>query len=328
MVLGFVLSVPLAGVAHRGGVQLRRPLPRRVGSTRHARFRMTAVAPKPSVVLAPPAPAPAPPGPFEASAAIGAKKAAQPFSKTLLLGIVGGMYLSIGALLAMSVGGSSPALAAANPGMHRFLIGAIGLPAGLTLAITAGGDVFAGNTMLVTAAALVRRASWTQLARNWTAAYIGNLLGAFALVAAAVSAATVSPGAAASATALAKVKVGMPFGVAFVRGILCNWLVCSAIYVSAVQKDFLNKFIPILLGVSAFITLGYDQAVVNMFFIPFAMALGADITWKQFFVGNLLPVTLGNIVGGAILVAGIFHFAMKMKARSAKAKAIDAAAGR
>lgn len=257
-----------------------------------------------------------PPGMFDAAVTLGERKANQPFSTTVILGTLAGAYIATGAFVAMSVGGASPGIAAANPGLHRFLTGAIGIPMGLTLAVTAGGDLFTGNAMLVTAALLMQRATPGKLARNWLASYIGNVIGALGIVFAAVSSDVVTPGAAETVTALASSKVGLPFGVVFERGVLANWLVCVAVYSATGSKTYLGKLVPILLSVSAFFALGFDHFVANMFFIPFAIALGADITLWQLVVENLIPVTLGNVVGGAVPVAGMYYLAYGQKAKT------------
>ena len=113
----------------------------------------------------------------------------------------------------------------------------------------------------------------------------------------------------ATAIAIAGAKTSLTFGQAFFRGILCNWLVCMAVWMSAAASDAFGKFVAIFLPISAFVAMGFDHSIANMFIIPLGMALGADVSTKAFLLGNLLPVTLGNIVGGGIMVAGLYSAA-------------------
>merc|ERR1711990_411529 len=99
--------------------------------------------------------------------------------------------------------------------------------------------------------------------------------------------------------------MGVP---AFVRGILCNWLVCMAVYLASLAKDVAGKMVAIWFLISSFVALGLEHSVANMFIIPLGIFSGAAVSWKAFFVKNLLPVTLGNIVGGAVAVAAVFSF--------------------
>lgn len=102
---------------------------------------------------------------------------------------------------------------------------------------------------------------------------------------------------------LAELKTSLPFHVAFVRGLLCNWLVCMAVYLANMAKDTTGKAVAIWLPISAFVTLGLEHSVANMFIIPAGIFAGADVSWPEFFQYNLLPVTCGNLVGGMCCVA-------------------------
>lgn len=231
-----------------------------------------------------------------------------PFPKVFLLGVLAGAYIAIAAVLALSVGGAVPELAAANPGLQKILFGAIGLPFGLTMVLTAGGELFTGNTALVTAAWLAGRASFGGLMRNWIASFAGNFVGSLLVVWLVASSGVLVGPSAAAAIAIAKAKTSLTFGTAFARGIACNWLVCLAVWLASSARDMGGKFISVLLPISAFVAIGFDHSIANMFLIPMGMKAGASaVTIKSFLVANLLPVTLGNIVGGAVLVAAMYH---------------------
>eukprot|EP00904_Undaria_pinnatifida_P007204 jgi/Undpi1/3613/HiC_scaffold_16.g06984.m1 len=235
---------------------------------------------------------------------VGEKKAAMPAAKTFLMGIISGCHIALGALLAVTVGGNCPGLAASNPGLQKILFGAFGLPFGLFMTVVGGGELFTGNTAMVTAAAIEGKASTGGLLKNWVSSYLGNFLGSLLIVAMAVQGGVVAnPG---TAMGIASAKTSMTFVQAFTRGILCNWLVCMAVWMSASASDAFGKFCAIFLPISAFVAMGLDHSVANMFLIPLGMALGAGVTWPQFLMANLLPVTLGNIVGGAVAVCGMY----------------------
>jgi len=207
----------------------------------------------------------------------------------------------------LSVGGACPGLAATNPGLKAIISGAFGLPFGLMMTILSGAELFTGNTALVTMAALEGKANTDQLAKSWGVSYLGNFVGSVAFAFLVFMGATLSGGGASVPVAVA--KMSLSFKTAFVRGILCNWLVCMAVYLASMAKDVAGKMIPIWFCISAFVAIGLEHSVANMFIIPLGIFNGAAITWKSFLLANLLPVTLGNIVGGAVCVAAAFSMA-------------------
>jgi formate transporter len=245
---------------------------------------------------------------------LGAVKAAMPAGKVLLLGFLAGAYIALGSLLAVSVGGAVPGLAASNPGLQKLLFGMVGLPTGLTLVLTAGGELFTGNTALVTSALLANRATVPGLLRSWTASFIGNFLGSLAVVYLAVASGVLTGPGLATVVAIAKAKTSLTFTAAFTRGIICNWLVCLGVWLASSANDMTGKFVAVLLPISAFVAIGFDHSIANMFLIPMGMMSGAkSVSVRAFLIGNLLPVTLGNIVGGAVLVAAMYHLAYGRK---------------
>lgn len=245
-----------------------------------------------------------PPVLYQGAVAAGAAKAAAPFGKIFKLGIVSGCHIGFGAYLALTVGGACPGIAAENPGLQKIILGAFGLPFGLIMTLVTGGELFTGNTALVTAAKMEGKTSTGDLIKNWTASYLGNFVGSLILAYLAFKSGTLGSGPAAAAVATA--KCNLPFDVAFVRGILCNWLVCMAVYMASGCSSMIGKMTAVWFPISAFVALGLDHSVANMFMIPLGILRGAEITTKQFLVKNLIPVTLGNIVGGALCVMGPF----------------------
>lgn len=169
------------------------------------------------------------------------------------------------------------------------------------MTLVGGGELFTGNTALVTAAVVEKKTTMKNLMKNWFFSYAGNFVGSLLMAYLAFNGQTLGDGAAAVLTA--NMKVSYPFKTLFIRGILCNWLVCMAVYMASGCTSLISKMVAIWFPISAFIALGLDHSVANMFLIPLGMMRGAPITTAQFITSNLIPVTLGNIVGGAGCVA-------------------------
>merc|ERR1712100_232612 len=243
-----------------------------------------------------------PPAVFNAVLATAEKKAAQDLSTTLVLGFSAGALIGIGALLMSCVGASSPALATANPGLCNFLKGAVGLPAGLTLVILTGAELFTGNVMTMCSGLLAKRIEAGALFRNWLLSYAGNFIGSIVMAYLAFGAKTASaPAAKAAVVGIATSKVSLSFGVALCKGILCNWLVCLAVWGTMASTSVAGKVLAIFWPITAFVTLGFEHSVANMFLIPHGMLNGAQITVKDMMLNNILPVTLGNVISAVIL---------------------------
>jgi formate transporter len=181
-------------------------------------------------------------------------------------------------------------------------MGAFGLPFGLIMTLVTGAELFTGNTALVTAAVMEGKTSKKNLIKNWIASYLGNFIGSLLLSYLAYKSGTLGTSLGAESIAIA--KCSLPWDVAFVRGILCNWLVCMAVYMASGCSTMVGKMTAVWFPISAFVALGLDHSVANMFIIPLGMFRGAEISVAQMFTKNLIPVTLGNIVGGALCVMG------------------------
>jgi len=249
-------------------------------------------------------PRPGPPGVYDAAMTTGAAKASLPNAKLLTLGFLSGCHIGLGAFLMISCGGMCPGLKETNPGAMRALSGVFGLPTGLIMVLGGGGELVTGNFALIAAAWANGKATLKNLLRNWSVVFFANFLGSLTLAAIAALANT---GVTSGAIAIATGKVSAPFMAAFCKGILCNWLVSMAVYMSLVHKDLASKGVAIIFPISAFVALGLEHSVANMFIIPFAMLLGAKITIADFLIKNLLPVTLGNIIGGALFVGLAYY---------------------
>lgn len=244
---------------------------------------------------------------YEGAVVAGTKKAGMAPNKIFALGMISGAHIGFGAWLMLAVGGACPGMAATNPGLQNIVKGAFGLPFGLMMTLVTGAELFTGNTALVTAAVLEKKATLKQLVKSWTVSWSGNLVGSILLASMVATAGTLGPlGGASVGTAVA--KTSLSFKTALFRGILCNWLVCMAVYMASFAKDLPGKMVAIWFPISAFIALGLEHSVANMFIIPLGIMCGAPVSWKTFFLKNLLPVTLGNIIGGAFFVAAAFSY--------------------
>lgn len=246
----------------------------------------------------------APPSLYAGAVAAGVAKASKSAADIFKLGIVSGCHIAFGAYLAITVGGACPGIASANPGLQKMITGAFGLPFGLIMTLVTGGELFTGNTALVTGSVMEGKTTTADLIKNWTASYAGNFVGSLLLALLAYKSGTL--GNAPASVAIATAKCSMPFQTAFVRGILCNWLVCMAVYMASGCASLIGKMVAVWFPISAFVALGLDHSVANMFIIPLGMMRGADVSIADFLTKNLLPVTLGNIVGGALCVMGLY----------------------
>jgi formate/nitrite transporter len=172
------------------------------------------------------------------------------------------------------------------------------------MTLVTGGELFTGNTAVVTAAVIEKKAAFKDLLKNWFCSYGGNFVGSLIMAYLVFNGKTLGVGAA--AINLSNLKLSSNFGTLFIRGVLCNWLVCMAVYMASGCTSLISKMVAIWFPISAFVALGLEHSIANMFIIPLGIMLGAPITYKEFLLKNLLPVTLGNIVGGAVCVATAF----------------------
>ena len=241
---------------------------------------------------------------YEGAVAAGAAKASASWGKIFKLAIASGAHIGFGSYLAITVGGACPQIAETNPGLQKIILGAFGLPFGLIMTLVTGGELFTGNTALVTASTMEGKTTPAQLTKSWVASYAGNFVGSLLLAYLAFKSGTL--GTAPASVAIATAKCSLSFETAFIRGILCNWLVCMAVYMASGCASLAGKMVAVWFPISAFVALGLDHSVANMFIIPLGIMRGANISISDFLMKNLLPVTLGNIVGGALCVMGLY----------------------
>lgn len=245
----------------------------------------------------------------EAAANAGAAKARLTSSSTIRLLIsacLAGAYISLGGILSMTLGFGFPELTATNPALQRLLSGAA-FPIGLILVVVLGAELFTGNNAVLIPSMIKRHHGPGLTLRNWTLVYLGNLIGALAFTYFMVyrCGLTSADPWHAAAVKVAEAKVSMPWDVVFLKGIGANWCVCLAVWLALSGKTLLEKALGCWLPVMAFVALGYEHCIANMFFIPLGILEGADVGIMQAITANFIPSTLGNIAGGALLVGAV-----------------------
>lgn len=240
---------------------------------------------------------------------VGVAKAKLPLMQLVALGILAGAFIGLGALF-YSVVVADPDLGFAP----QRVLGGLAFSLGLILVVVAGAELFTGNNLMVMAS-VHRRISTRLLLRNLGIVYGANLIGATGLagLVALSGHGELHNGAIRStAIAIAESKVELGFAETFFKGVLCNLLVCLAVWLAMAGRSVTDKILAIIFPVSAFVSAGFEHCVANMYFIPLGLFLAGDATpealsWTTFLTKNLLPVTLGNLLGGSGLVGLVYY---------------------
>ncbi len=252
-----------------------------------------------------------PPEMAEKAATAGLKKVQMDVLSMMLLSILAGLFIAMAAnFYTLTLTG-----AGAMPFGIKKLLGGVAFCLGLILVVIAGAELFTGNNLIVMAV-LNRKVALRWLLRNWLIVFTGNLIGSilYALMIWGSDQSDFADGqVGALAVQIAHAKCMLGFWPAFWRGVLCNVLVCLAIWMCFSSQSTTDRIMAILFPITAFVACGFEHCVANMYFIPIGLFLknGAgvectNLTWMNFVVRNLIPVTLGNIVGGAGLVGMVF----------------------
>ena len=281
----------------------------------------------------------------------GKYKVGLPTWNMILRGFMSGAYIAMGGALATvcstGIAYSAAQVTAgavpggfASAGMTQLILGAV-FPVGLIITVLTGAELFTGDAMLAPMAAFIHKVSWAQVLNLWLWVYVGNLIGSvvWAYICAngpfvsfdSAGVGTVTAfGTRAIAIAAAKTSyVGMMgFYSAFLKGIACNWLVNLAILLGICADDLVGKFFGIWFPIMAFVSSGFEHCVANMYFIPAGIftqgfitdptKITASVNWVSMWTSNLIPVTLGNIVGGLFFVGVIYWVAFRKEIAALK----------
>jgi formate/nitrite transporter len=266
---------------------------------------------------------------------IGVRKAGMPFLKMFVLAILAGAFIALGAIFSTTVGAGSLPVTTMADGGQAF---AIGMPfgvmrllsgvvfcLGLILVVVGGAELFTGNNMIVMAWAS-GKVTLGALLRNWIIVYFGNFIGAIGTAILMFLSRQYTFGA--NAVGISALRIGVAksellFLQAIALGILCNALVCLAVWLTYSARTTADKILAILFPITAFVAAGFEHSIANMYFIPYALLVKNldpaftatvqaqvahldSLNWQAFFLNNLIPVTIGNIIGGAVFVAGVY----------------------
>lgn len=235
---------------------------------------------------------------------VGVKKSNLPFLKLVALGVLAGGFIGLGAMFYLVVASDSSLSFAVQR-----ILGGLVFSLGLILVVVAGAELFTGNNLMVMAW-VSRKIPLPRLLRNLTIVYFANFLGAAGLallVALSGHLEMNDGGIGRAASALADSKLSLSFQEAFLKGVICNILVCLAIWLAMAGRSVVDRVIGVIFPVSAFVAGGFEHCIANQYFVPLAIFQGSDeITWSAFILKNLIPVTLGNLAGGAGMVGFVY----------------------
>lgn len=266
-----------------------------------------------------------PPQIAQKAEATGVAKGNLPAGQELLLSVLAGTFIALGAVFCtVVVTGNGLDGAIKLPYGVMKMLGGLVFSLGLILVVVAGAELFTGNNLMVMAVAS-RKLPVSRLLRNWVVVYIGNFVGSVAAACVMFLTAqyTFADGAlGVKAMDIANAKCGLDFIPALTRGVYCNALVCLAVWLCYSCRTTTDKIIAIIFPITAFVAAGFEHCVANMYFIPMGLfvrgdatfwaakgvdlAQYADLSWRNFFVANLLPVTIGNIFGGSVFVGVLY----------------------
>jgi formate/nitrite transporter len=257
-------------------------------------------------------------------------KATSPWLSVLVLGILAGAYIGFGGLLSTTV--TFDVAAQLGIGLKKFLAGSA-FSLGLMLVVIAGAELFTGNNLMVSSV-MTKNITFGTMVERWGLVYGANFIGSLLLAFIFYFSGLWKTGSGAlgsAAVGIAYTKVNLSFIEALVRGIGCNWLVCLAVWMALASRQIIGKIFAIFFPIMGFVAIGFEHCVANMYFIPTGIFLHqwvgiagpaafdpSSLSWVGFLWKNLLPVTIGNIIGGAVFVGMSYWSAYLWSARAPK----------
>jgi formate/nitrite transporter len=244
---------------------------------------------------------------------VGVDKANSPWVSLFVLGVLAGAYIGFGGLFSASVTFDlSPAL---GIGLKKLIAGAA-FSLGLMLVVIAGAELYTGNSLMVSSV-MIGEVTWQKVLTKWCLVYAANFIGSILMALLFYFSGLWKTGnglLGETAVRVAHVKVHLGFWEAFVRAVGCNWLVCLAVWMALASRQVIGKIFAIFFPIMGFVAIGFEHCVANMYFIPTGIFLnhwagiapaGLDmnsLTWTAFVINNLIPVTIGNTIGGVVFV--------------------------
>ncbi|HHV62819.1 MAG TPA: formate/nitrite transporter family protein [Firmicutes bacterium] len=266
----------------------------------------------------------------------GEKKASMATGGLIVLGLMAGAFIGFGAQVSMTV--THDLSAFGGVGVSKLLGGAI-FSVGLMMVVLCGAELFTGNSLMLVSL-LDGKIRPGGLLRNWVWVYLANFSGSLTLAGLVYASGLwklndLKLGL--SAVNIATAKIHLTFGEALARGILCNWLVCLAVWAAYAADDVIGKIGAIFFIITSFVASGFEHSIANMYYIPMGLFLkaapgiagaGVDtsgLTWGAFIFKNLIPVTIGNVIGGTLFVGGAYWFAYLRPGSSVRVRGIPGA---
>ena len=252
---------------------------------------------------------------LDATIAVGVTKASGSFKKLFMLGIMAGMFIALGGAGA-NMASYCFALQPETAGIAKFIAGLI-FPAGLCMVVLAGAELFTGNNLMF-AAVLDKKITVGAMIRNWVIVYVSNFVGSMIVVFIIVYGGQLATGGGLLeqvTISIAATKANIEFWPALLRGILCNVLVCVAVWMGTGADSTVGKIFAMFFPIWLFVTGGYEHCVANMYFVPAGILADGGVTegltWANFWINNMIPVTIGNILGGSVFTGAAYYFAYK-----------------
>lgn len=245
---------------------------------------------------------------------VGVGKVTSPWLTVFILGILAGAYIGFGGLLSTAV--TFDLAPIAGVGFKKFLAGSV-FSVGLILVVIAGAELFTGNNLMISSV-MTRDITLGIMIKRWVFVYVANFIGSLFLALMFYFSGLWKTGngaMGAAAVGIAYGKVNLTFMEALIRAVGCNWLVCLAVWMALASRQVISKIWAIYFPIMAFVAIGFEHCIANMYFIPAGIFLHSwanvshplafdpqSLTWATFLIDNLLPVTIGNIIGGAVFV--------------------------
>jgi len=247
-----------------------------------------------------------PKGTYEALVDKGVYTSNMGFWKTMHSAFMGGCYVGMAGLLSLAISGNMGA-ASQVYGLQKFVFAAL-FPVNLLLVLQSGGQLFTGNTATVSMALCEGKVSLLRLMRSWLLSFVGNVIGCGLIALITWYTGLLSGGTATLAVKTVVAKCSLPFGPTLVKAIMCNWLVCMAVFLATSASDLTGKMVGIWFPISMFVAIGFEHSVANMFLLPAGVLAGGPITIAETWVKNMIPVSIGNAIAGAVVIGMGFAY--------------------